>query len=72
MLASLPTPRWLRYKIQASNKDAFYDVTVGNNACGDMVCCPLGYTATPGWDAVSGLGTVGSFEVLRKAAVAMG
>ena len=72
MLTSLPTPRWLRYKIQASNKDAFYDVTVGNNACGDMVCCPLGYTATPGWAAVSGLGTVGSFEMLRKAALAMG
>jgi len=50
---------WL-YSIQAKN--AFFDVTVGNNRHG---CCGLtGFKAAPGWDPVTGLGTP-NFDVLR-------
>lgn len=39
----------------------FKDVTVGHNKCGAYgwkpVCCDTGYTATTGWDPVSGVGS---------------
>ena len=37
------------------------DITVGHNKCGAYgwmpVCCETGYTATVGWDPVSGVGS---------------
>jgi tripeptidyl-peptidase-1 len=42
------------YKTQASNSDAFFDVTVGDNQYG---CCLDGFQCAKGWDPVSGLGT---------------
>lgn len=36
---------------------AFYDVTSGNNACGETVCCSSGFEAVQGWDPASGVGT---------------
>ena len=36
---------WL-YKVAASTPAAFNDVTVGSNACGELVCCPYGFTAS--------------------------
>jgi len=42
---------------------SFYDVTVGSNACGDVLhppyiaCCANGYKSATGWDPVTGLGT---------------
>ena len=52
------------YALHARGDGAFYDVTVGNNACGDSQCCPrkYGYTAAAGYDVVSGLGSVGNFS----------
>jgi kumamolisin len=35
-----------------ANPGAFHDVTTGNNKVGD-----IGFSAGPGWDACTGLGT---------------
>lgn len=42
------------------------DITVGNNKCtADMrYCCAQGFTATAGWDPVTGLGSV-NYEAFR-------
>lgn len=39
--------------------DTYYDITMGDNKCGElgMECCDYGWSAAPGWDAVTGLGT---------------
>ena len=52
-----------------SHPEAFYDVTVGTNAI-DQFSFPTryGFTAAPGWDAVSGLGTP-YFDKLLQAAI---
>ena len=53
----------LLYEVAASYPQSFYDVTVGNNKCGDVLhppyiaCCEYGYQASLGWDPVTGLGT---------------
>eukprot|EP01132_Coremiostelium_polycephalum_P003880 gene3880-4841_t len=61
--AGLPALGFLNplfYQIAREYPDAFYDVIVGNNRCGvtnfNPVCCPYGYTAVEGFDAVGGLG----------------
>ena len=39
--------------------DVFNDVTVGDNQQGvEWDRCPYGYPAAPGWDPVTGLGTI--------------
>lgn len=47
------------YSIHAANPDAYNDVLVGNNACSAYAdkCCTNGFSATPGWDPATGLGT---------------
>eukprot|EP01128_Nolandella_sp_AFSM9_P003646 TRINITY_DN158_c0_g2_i1.p1 TRINITY_DN158_c0_g2~~TRINITY_DN158_c0_g2_i1.p1 ORF type:complete len:766 (-),score=246.79 TRINITY_DN158_c0_g2_i1:120-2177(-) len=62
----------LFYKIAAQHPSAFYDVTVGANKCGIFSaggdipsCCDFGYTAQPGWDAVTGLGTPNYEELVQ-------
>lgn len=44
-----------------ANTSAFYDVTSGNNAYGSV----SGYTATNGWDAVTGLGVPIGSNIFR-------
>lgn len=34
-------------------------------SCGEFQCTPLGFSTAPGYDAVTGIGTVGDFEHLR-------
>lgn len=46
----------LMYQIYAANPAAFNDVVVGDNKCTES-CCSMGFTATAGWDAATGLGT---------------
>eukprot|EP01133_Synstelium_polycarpum_P012797 gene12797-15017_t len=50
----------LLYKIAADHPEAFYDVIVGNNRCGEFgptpTCCPFGWSSVPGYDQTSGLG----------------
>lgn len=48
------------YQAAANYTDAFFDVTIGDNAHG---CCIFGFHCAPGWDPVSGVGTP-NFEVL--------
>lgn len=47
------------YLASEISPSAFNDVVVGNNACSAYAdkCCKNGFSATPGWDAASGLGT---------------
>lgn len=51
------------YQIAQTNPETFNDITTGNNACGaggsiDTVnCCEYSFSAAPGWDAVTGLGS---------------
>jgi tripeptidyl-peptidase-1 len=47
----------LFYKMAAADASTFTDVTEGNNKCTEQSCCQTGFSATSGWDAVSGLGT---------------
>jgi tripeptidyl-peptidase-1 len=47
----------------AKTKNAFYDVTVGNNQYG--CCYYTGFYCNPGWDPVTGLGTP-NYAVLSK------
>lgn len=48
----------LLYQIHANSPDAFNDITSGNNKCTEETCngC-TGFSAAPGWDATTGLGT---------------
>jgi len=59
----------LLYGLSQTNSGSFRDVTVGHNACGGFgppYCCADGFYASPGWDAVSGLGSP-NFLVLYNA-----
>jgi len=54
-----------------AGSSSFNDITSGNNKCcagtaGSQVCCTEGFTATKGWDPLTGLGSVDypQFEAL--------
>lgn len=47
----------LLYKMYANDPTTFTDITSGNNFCTENCCGSVGFTATKGWDAVTGLGT---------------
>lgn len=56
---------WLNPTLYAqfasNNSPSFYnDIVVGENNCAasNKVCCSQGYSAVPGWDPVTGLGSV--------------
>mmetsp|Transcript_15517 Transcript_15517/g.49545 ORF Transcript_15517/g.49545 Transcript_15517/m.49545 type:complete len:231 (-) Transcript_15517:74-766(-) len=55
----------LLYQLWAKQQAAFNDIVVGNNACGEFACCPHGFQAYAGWDAVTGLGTL-NVDILSK------
>ncbi|CEG50225.1 tripeptidyl-peptidase 1 [Plasmopara halstedii] len=50
----------LFYRLYDVCPQVFADITQGNIACGSkgMTCCKRGHSATTGWDAASGLGTL--------------
>jgi len=62
----------LLYQLAAEYPETFYDVTYGDNKCGDVLhppyidCCADGYKTSLGWDPVTGLGTP-RFAQIRKA-----
>eukprot|EP01042_Synura_sphagnicola_P036285 gene36285-biopygen123 len=66
--AGRPVLGWLNPKIYALNGSFANDITVGDNKCtsSSSVCCIQGFTATPGWDPVSGFGSV-DYEKLCNA-----
>jgi subtilase family serine protease len=47
----------LLYKMYAADKTTYTDITTGNNYCTEQCCGTVGFVATKGWDAVTGLGT---------------
>jgi len=51
---------WLNPALYAfSSKFILNDITSGNNKCNaNNLCCSQGFTAAPGWDPVTGLGSV--------------
>lgn len=60
------------YQIYDKTPEAFNDVTTGINQCQGLrpvpatappFCCSFGYSAAPGWDAMTGLGTP-NFQVI--------
>lgn len=59
------------YYVAESNPEAFNDIVTGDNACTagksveDVTCCAESFAATPGWDAVTGLGSP-NFNVLAS------
>ena len=61
------------YALQGTG--VFHDITEGRNNCcaaqTDPVCCPYGFTAGEGWDAVTGLGSVDHGR-LAEALLALG
>ena len=62
----------LLYKAAVAAPESFYDIVgPANNHCGYLTCCPkgFGYEVTPGYDAVTGLGSLGSYQVLENFAV---
>jgi tripeptidyl-peptidase-1 len=58
------------YKLASTNKQAFRDVTSGENNCcaaqSNPTCCQYGFTASAGWDPLTGLGSP-NFPVLASA-----
>lgn len=54
------------YQLHDKDPSFFYDVTVGANKCGEGACCPQGYYAGPGYDPVTGLGTIRDFARLKE------
>lgn len=60
------------YQLHDEDPSYFYDVTVGSNRCGEDVCCPQGYDSGPGYDPVTGLGTIGDFVRLKDHLMKLG
>ena len=53
------------YQLPAS---AFQDVTIGDNTCTEDGCYSCsGYSAWPGWDATTGLGTPNISAIIAAA-----
>eukprot|EP01094_Clydonella_sp_ATCC50884_P028367 TRINITY_DN8492_c0_g1_i1.p1 TRINITY_DN8492_c0_g1~~TRINITY_DN8492_c0_g1_i1.p1 ORF type:complete len:516 (-),score=102.13 TRINITY_DN8492_c0_g1_i1:65-1612(-) len=50
----------LLYSLGRTNQARYFnDIIMGDNSCGEDInnCCPYGYSAAIGWDAVTGLGS---------------
>jgi tripeptidyl-peptidase-1 len=62
----LQPPLGLPNPLLYSLRSGFFDVTTGNNAGSGE----YGFNAAPGWDPVTGLGTL-DFEALLSAALAL-
>jgi len=47
------------YQLFVDDPTIFHDVVQGNNRCtASSICCSYGFNASPGWDPVTGLGSV--------------
>ena len=57
---------WINPTLYA-NPQAFNDIKLGSNVDGRGVDCPggVGFNATPGWDPVTGLGSI-AYPILRQ------
>ncbi|KAH3732962.1 tripeptidyl peptidase I precursor [Pelomyxa schiedti] len=69
-----PSLGWLTpilYQLGEDHPEIFNDVTKGRNNCcagnkESVVCCKHGFTSTPGWDPVTGFGSV-NYVKLKEA-----
>ena len=49
---------WINPLLYMNHTKFSNDITLGDNHCAaNGVCCPQGFSATPGWDPASGLGS---------------
>jgi len=57
---------WI-YQTASTNPEAFNDIVVGENGCSanPSNCCPYSFSAAPGWDPVTGVGSP-KFNVLKN------
>ena len=59
------------YQAAAYAPASFYDVVIGTNNCGAIgtapipTCCPYGFSASVGYDVVTGLGTPNFLALLN-------
>jgi len=53
------------YQILSKHPSAFNDIQIGDNRCSRSTCCPVGFAAARGWDAVSGCGSP-DFQLVAK------
>ena len=49
----------------SASRSAFNDIQIGDNRCSRSTCCPVGFAAARGWDAVSGCGSP-DFQLVAK------
>jgi uncharacterized protein (TIGR03437 family) len=60
------------YKLAQSSKDAFHDVTIGNNMVSCVQSSPgcsnglMGFSAGPGYDMATGLGSVDAWRLISE------
>ncbi|GAM20662.1 hypothetical protein SAMD00019534_038370 [Acytostelium subglobosum LB1] len=52
-----PTLGFINPLLYSAPATVFNDITIGNNSCTEFCCSPYGFTASKGWDPVTGLGT---------------
>lgn len=64
---------WINPSLYAYYESFTFDITSGINNCvaGATVCCSQGFYATPGWDPVTGLGSV-NFTAFSEVFVGLG
>jgi tripeptidyl-peptidase-1 len=67
--AGKPTIGWLNPLLYQLNGSITRDIVVGNNSCLEYNegtptdCCKEGFLTAPGWDPVTGWGSVGDFRI---------
>ena len=49
---------WLNPAMYRYASSYAMDIVSGNNKCTQTVCCTTGFTATKGWDAATGIGSI--------------
>lgn len=63
---------WINPALYALSEAFVNDITAGSNFCGvGEICCGQGFTATKGWDPVTGLGSV-NYTAFETAFFALG
>ena len=53
-----PALGWLNPLLYVNQGTFANDITSGNNKCTSNACCDQGYYAAPGWDPVTGFGSI--------------
>lgn len=63
--AGKPSLGWINPALYQLSSEFVHDITSGNNMCTELQpCCSQGFYAAPGWDPVTGLGSVSNLTYL--------